>query len=227
MRILSVDTSSDRGSICVVDAGEIVGEIRLSSSLQHSERLFGAIELLFKSLSFRLDDVDRFVAARGPGSFTGLRVGLAASEGFAAAFGREGVGISTLDGLAWNAGPVDGWIAPTIDARRGEVYGGLYRRTGDELIEARSPAVLQPAEWFESLPEEPVALCGDGILKYGDLVPNRPMWQRPNVNLYLASGMAELSMTSRRGPLAPLYVRKAEAEIVRERLHESIAGPNT
>src|SRR5437764_8327269 len=127
MRVLAVDTSSERGSVCVLDEGEVAGEVRLSSSIQHSERLFASIEFIFRFLPYKADDIDLFVAARGPGSFTGLRVGLAATEGFVAAFGKRGVGISTLEGLARNAGPTGSLIAPTIDARRGEVYGGLYR----------------------------------------------------------------------------------------------------
>src|SRR5687768_13691628 len=139
MRILAVDTSSERGSICISDSGEVVGEVRLSASLQHSERLFASIEFLFKYLPFQLSDVDLFVAGRGPGSFTGLRVGLAAIEGFAAAFEKSGAGVSTLEAVAWSAGETASLIASTIDARRGEVYGGLYRRRNNELIEERAP----------------------------------------------------------------------------------------
>ena len=80
MRILAVDTSSERGSICVMDGREVVGEVRLASSLQHSERLFGSIEFIFRFLNFQLKDVDLFAAARGPGSFTGLRIGMAGDE---------------------------------------------------------------------------------------------------------------------------------------------------
>src|SRR5215467_1714844 len=98
MRLLAVDTSSERGSVCVLDNGEVAGEIRLSSSIQHSERVFASIEFVFRFLPFRLNDIDLFVAARGPGSFTGLRVGLAAVEGFVAAFRRDGAGVSTLEG---------------------------------------------------------------------------------------------------------------------------------
>src|SRR5688572_13636409 len=133
MRILAVDTSSERGSVCVMDSGQVLGEIRLACSVQHSERLFRSVESRFDYVPFTLADIDLFVAARGPGSFTGLRLGLAAMEGFAAAHGKPGAGVSTLEALAWKSGPsgVEGRvIAPVIDARRGEVYGGLYRREG-------------------------------------------------------------------------------------------------
>ena len=148
MRILAVDTSSERGSVCVVDSGEVLGEIRLASSIQHSDRLFPSIGFLLEYLPFQLSDVDIFAAALGPGSFTGLRVGLAAIEGFAAAHCSRGAGVTTLEALAWKTRIRDALIAPTIDARRGEVYGALYRRTGDTLVEEHPAVVLKPAEWF-------------------------------------------------------------------------------
>ena len=88
-------------------------------------------------------------------------------DAFVAANGKRGVGISTLEALAWKTGIHDAFVAPTIDARRGDVYGGLYRRIGDggssdRLVEERSPVVLKPAEWVASLPREPVIFCGDG-----------------------------------------------------------------
>src|SRR5258706_559475 len=149
MRVLAVDTSSDRGSVCVTNDRDVVGEIRLASSVQYSERLFRSVEFLFQHVGFLLSDIDVFIAARGPGSFTGLRVGLAAMEAFAAAHGKPGAGISTLEALAWKTGFRDVLIAPTIDARRGDIYGALYRRSGgnsdfDTLVEERPPVVLKP-----------------------------------------------------------------------------------
>ena len=101
MRVLAVDTSSEYGSVSVTDRGEVVGEIRLASSIQHSERLFHSIEFLFHYLPFQLHDIDIFAAACGPGSFTGLRVGIAAMEGFAAANSKRAAGVTTLEALAW------------------------------------------------------------------------------------------------------------------------------
>jgi tRNA threonylcarbamoyladenosine biosynthesis protein TsaB len=213
MRILAVDTSSEHGSVCVLENDDVVAEVRLSSSIQHSERLFASIEFIFRFLPFKLENIDLFVAARGPGSFTGLRVGLAATEGFVAAFGRQGAGVSTLEGLAWNVGETPMLIAPTIDARRGEVYGALYRREGQELIEALAPAVLKPAEWFSRLPRVPVVLCGDGAARYCESDAVNPAWELRKVDFYLARAIAEIALTPTRGPLQPLYIRKTDAEL--------------
>jgi tRNA threonylcarbamoyladenosine biosynthesis protein TsaB len=221
MRVLAVDTSSQRGSVCVTENEEVLGEIRLASSVQYSERLFRSVEFLFKHLEFQLSDIDVFVAARGPGSFTGLRVGLAAMEAFVAAHNKRGAGVSTLEALAWKAGFRDVLIAPMIDARRGDVYGALYRRTGrmdgfDTLVEEQAPVVLKPAEWLISLPRMPLIFCGDGANRYRLEIEGEPGWRIHSMDLFLASSIAELAVTPNSGPLAPLYVRRTDAEIARE-----------
>jgi tRNA threonylcarbamoyladenosine biosynthesis protein TsaB len=216
MRILAVDTSSERGSVCILDKGQVLGEIRLACSVQHSERLFRSIDFLFDYVSFGLADIELFVAARGPGSFTGLRLGLAAMEGFAAAHGKPGAGVSTLEALAWKSGISDAVIAPVIDARRGEVYGGLYRRDGETLIEVEPAVVRKPEEWFGALPDSALVFCGDGALRYREFL-KREAWSLHEMDLYLAGAVARLAESSNRGPLSPLYVRRTEAEIARER----------
>jgi tRNA threonylcarbamoyladenosine biosynthesis protein TsaB len=155
-----------------------------------------------------------------------LRVGLAAMEAFAAAHGKPGAGVSTLEALAWRCGLTERWIAPVIDARRGEVYGGLYRRSGTTLTELRPPVVMQPEEWFASLPVSEIAFCGDGTLRYPQFI-TRAEWSIENVDLYLASALAELALLPGRSPLSPLYIRRTEAEVAQERHHESVASPNS
>jgi tRNA threonylcarbamoyladenosine biosynthesis protein TsaB len=216
MRILAVDTSSERGSVCIMENGQVLGEIRLACSVQHSERLFRSVEFLFDYVAFSLADVDLFVAARGPGSFTGLRLGLAAMEGFAAAHEKPGAGVSTLEALAWKSGIENALIAPVIDARRGEVYGGLYRRNGETLVEVQPATVMKPDEWFGALPDASITFCGDGALRYPDFI-KRDAWSLHAMDLYLAGAVARLAALPNRGPLSPLYVRRTEAEIARER----------
>ena len=227
VRILAVDTSSAHGSVCVAEGGEVLGEVRLASSIQYSERLFRSLEFLLQYVPFSLSDIDLFVAARGPGSFTGLRIGLAAIEGFSTAHEKPGAGISTLGALAWKTEIHDSLVVPTIDARRGEVYGAIYKRIGDSLVEERQPTVCKPGVWFSSLPDCPLTICGDGADRYRDIIDARRQWMIQRVDPYLACTIAEMALTSNTGPLEPLYVRKTDAEIAREQRHESIAGPNT
>ena len=228
MRVLAVDTSSERGSVCVTDRNEVLGEVRLASSIQHSERLFRSIEFLFQYLPFKLHDIDIFAASRGPGSFTGLRVGIAAMEGFVAAERKRGAGVTTLEALAWKTGINDALLAPMIDARRGDIFGALYKRrrasdTVDTLVEEQAPVVLKPAEWVASLPRQPLIFCGDGALRYRSLLEGERQWEIHSMDLYMASTIAELATTPNSGPLTPMYVRKADAEIARE----SIGSPKS
>ena len=224
MRILSVDTSSERGSVAIVENGESVAEIRLASSVRHAERLFRSIEFLFQYLDFSLPDVDLFVVARGPGSFTGLRVGLAAMEGFITVYGKPCAGVSTLEALAWKTQIQNQTIATLIDARRGEVYGALYRREGKELVEELSPLVLKPAEWFPSLPRRPIKFCGDGSLRHRTMIEQVPGWKVHEMSPYLAVAMAEIGRMRGGGPLEPLYIRKSDAEITGTRRNENNSG---
>jgi tRNA threonylcarbamoyladenosine biosynthesis protein TsaB len=223
MRILAADTSSLHGSVCVVDGHELIGEVRLASSMQHSEHFFRAVEFLFQHSPFQLADIDLFAAARGPGSFTGLRVGLAAMNGFAAAHEKPSAGVTTLEALAWKTGIEDALVVPTTDARRGEIYGAVYRRVGERLIEEQSAVVLKPAQWLASLPRQPLAFCGDAAIRYRREIEAQRGWTVHSLDLYIASTIAELAATPNHGPLEPLYVRKTDAEIARE----SIVGPST
>jgi tRNA threonylcarbamoyladenosine biosynthesis protein TsaB len=219
MRVLAVDTSSERGSACVMERGDVLAEVRLACSVQHSERLFRSIDFLFNYVPFALADIDLFAAARGPGSFTGLRLGLAAMEGFASAHNKPGAGVSTLEALAWKSGVEDCWIAPTIDARRGEVYGAVYERRGGELAEIVPPVVLPPDQWFSDLPDRPLAICGDGALRYRDLITQvkQGPWRLVEMDLFLANAVGRRAPSQNRGPLAPLYVRRPVVEEARER----------
>jgi tRNA threonylcarbamoyladenosine biosynthesis protein TsaB len=223
MNILAVDTASERGSICFARDGEVLGEVRLASSVQHSERLFRSIEFLLEYLPFGLNEIDLFVAARGPGSFTGLRVGLAAIEGFASAHQRPSAGVSNLEALAWKSGLHDDLIAPVIDARRGEIYAALYRRVSGRLMEVQAPGAFHPESWFQSLPDSRIYFCGDGARRYREFL-TKPAWVYYNMSLFLAETIAEMAEGASSGPLKPLYVRRTDAEIARERVNDRQNG---
>ena len=93
------------------------------------------------------------------------------------------------------------------------MYGALYRREGEELIEAYEPVVLKPAQWFAALPRTPIVFCGDGAIRYWDSAPQHPDWELRRVDLYLARAIAEIANGPGRGSLEPLYIRKTDAEL--------------
>lgn len=217
MRILAVDTSSVRGSVAVRDAGSILGEVHLTSAMQQAERLFRSVDFLFEYVGFPLADVDAFVAIRGPGSFTGLRVGLAAVQGFAAAFGKPATGISSLRAWAWQAGVATGRISVSVDARRDEIYAAMFERRGDELTELVPPCLTTTSEWLRQLEAVPTIFVGDAAER------DRAEIERAGFAVafsggYLAAPASEMVERGWEESIAPLYIRSADAKPSRERI---------
>jgi tRNA threonylcarbamoyladenosine biosynthesis protein TsaB len=145
--ILSLDTTSEFGSIALAAGDRIVEELPLHSPDGFGHILFGQIDRLLKRRGFGLRDIDCFAAASGPGSFTGVRVGLAAVKGLAEALNKPVVAVSNLRALAW-FGSADARAA-ILDARRGEIYGAVFDR---ELNEIAPETVAKFQDWIASLP---------------------------------------------------------------------------
>jgi tRNA threonylcarbamoyladenosine biosynthesis protein TsaB len=154
--ILALDTTSQHGSLALRRDGATLAELALHSGDGYADLLFQALTDLLRNAGVRLSEIDCFAAASGPGSFTGVRVGLAAVKGLAAALGKPAAGISNLRALA-----ALGNLTPTIDARRGEVYTAVYdaelRLLSPETIEPFSgPPIIQPCNLAAA-----VALCAE------------------------------------------------------------------
>ncbi|HXN48903.1 MAG TPA: tRNA (adenosine(37)-N6)-threonylcarbamoyltransferase complex dimerization subunit type 1 TsaB [Bryobacteraceae bacterium] len=152
-RILALDTTTEFGSIALVAGGAVVWETPLHSSEGFGQIVFDRIATVFEGSGWRLDQIDCFAAACGPGSFTGVRVGLAAVKGLAEALGRCVVGVSNLEAMAWHGtGPLR---APIADARRGQIYGAVY----DAKLRLVSPEVVMAfPEWLAGLPSGEIEL---------------------------------------------------------------------
>jgi tRNA threonylcarbamoyladenosine biosynthesis protein TsaB len=148
MRILALDTTANFGSIALLKDNEVMEELLLHSPEGFGPIIFGQIERLLQRHSLRVSEIDLFAAAAGPGSFTGVRVGLTAVKGLAEATGRPVAGVSNLMALAeCGSGPLR---AAILDARRGEIYGAVY----DAELGVLHPEVVMPFRaWLDSLPE--------------------------------------------------------------------------
>ena len=145
--ILSIDTTSEFGSIALTDAGRMVAEMLLHSPDGFGHILFSQIERLLAQHGVAVDQMDCFAAAAGPGSFTGVRVGLTAAKGLADATGRQVVAVSNLRALAFFGSAA--LRATVVDARRGEVYGAVYN---DELEIVSPEVVMRFPDWLKTLP---------------------------------------------------------------------------
>jgi tRNA threonylcarbamoyladenosine biosynthesis protein TsaB len=146
--ILAVDTTHEFGSLALLDGTEVVEEVLLHSPEGFGQVLFGRLADLLDRHGRKIQEVDCFAAASGPGSFTGVRIGLACVKGLAEATGRLVAAVSNLEVLAsFGGGPLR---AVMMDARRGEVYGAVYNQRGEALL----PETVMPfTDWLRSLPE--------------------------------------------------------------------------
>ena len=236
MRVLALDTTTRAGSVAVVEDERIVAERRGDDSRTHAERLPAEITALLESRGLALSDVDRFAVAIGPGSFTGLRIGIATIQGLAFVTGRPIVGVSALEALAqMGSGPLgaDDIVAAWMDAHRREVFSALYRVTTSPLFDAgrlreiEAPAVGDPAatlmEWTNR-GHRPSIFAGDGAVIYKDVIERIASLRAKIVEAPLlagaigrmAAGRAVTRGEEAPGGVRPLYVRRPDAEIARE-----------
>ena len=227
MKILAIDTSTRVGSIAVVQGSLLKAQQMLNVGATHNQRLLPGIERILADAGWSLDDLDGFAVSLGPGSFTGLRIGLSMIKGLAWATNKPLAGVPTLDALAANVSFVPHKICPILDARKGEIYTAFYCQ-GDEGMPRRltSYMAIKP-EQLLALISETTVLIGDGLLSYGDYLKrelgNRLVVPPPHLSVIHASSVAWLGWHRLRSGesddvsnCTPLYVRPSEAELNRK-----------
>ncbi|MGB7024021.1 MAG: tRNA (adenosine(37)-N6)-threonylcarbamoyltransferase complex dimerization subunit type 1 TsaB [Candidatus Acidiferrales bacterium] len=151
MLLLAVDSSSRLGSLAVLRDGKLAGVISTFADEPYSTRLFRQLDFLLSELRLEMRQFDVFAVVAGPGSFTGLRVGLAAVKGWAEVFEKPIVAVSGLEAVAAQTKCAAELIAPVTDARRGQIYAALYRREGNGLVGESEDHVCTPAEFLAEL----------------------------------------------------------------------------
>jgi tRNA threonylcarbamoyladenosine biosynthesis protein TsaB len=225
--VLALDTSTARGSCAVAGRDDRVVEQAGDSARSHVIRLPGELMALLESAHLSLDEIEAYAVATGPGSFTGLRVGIATMQGLAFAAGKPLVGVSAFDALAVLAGAAaaggadSGVVATWIDAWRGEVYAAVYE--DGQPIEP--PSVEPPRAILERLRGRRLSFIGDGAATHAaEIVAalgTRATLCAPAAPL-LAGTIARLAVGALRGghrppphAIRPLYVRRPDAELAR------------
>ena len=233
MLILAFETSAKAASVALMDGSCLLGESYQNTGMTHSQTLLVMAEDLLKQCGKTAADVTAVAVAEGPGSFTGVRIGVAAAKGFA--WGREipCYGISTLEAMAETLGIYGGYVCPCMDARRSQVYNALFYADGGELerrSEDRAISLADLAEELEHL-DGPIFLVGDGSkLAYNTLKdrieelvlpPEHRMHQRAVGVALLARARAEAGEVPSGGALTPNYLRLSQAEREKlERMHK-------
>jgi tRNA threonylcarbamoyladenosine biosynthesis protein TsaB len=227
VRILAVDTSTLAGSVAVLEEDRLAGLLATRSDETYSSRLFRHVKLLLDDLTLGLAQFDLYAVAAGPGSFTGLRVGLAAVKGWAEVYAKPVAPVSALEAVAAEARTGGRLLVPVIDARRGQLYAGLYeraeagfKRRGEEV--AMAPAEFLdwlareiPAETFAFVTPTPEVLAGPlaGSSLRGRAVEAVPSVLAPEIGrLALARARAGELVDALR--LDANYIRRSDAELL-------------
>jgi tRNA threonylcarbamoyladenosine biosynthesis protein TsaB len=222
MLVLAVDTTGAHGSVGIVEDGELLGLIGTrEQSPRHAESLLPTIEHLLRLQALRLEQIDGFAVAVGPGSFTGLRIGIAAVEGLSFATGKPAAGVSALEATAHRFRHAEGLVVPLIEAYRGEVYGAAYRARKGSLDLEVEPSCAAAAAFLESLPETPLLVAGTALLRHRETIrAHAPEAFLADSSFFLAEEIARLGgarieggEAAALGSLTPLYVRRADAEL--------------
>ena len=177
MKILGIDTSTPIGSVAVIDGDNLVAEHTLNIVQAHSSRLMPAIDGILKWSDITADDLDGCAVGIGPGSFTGIRIGVATIKSLCYALDKPIVGVSTLEAVAYNLRWTNGLICPLLDARRSEIYGAIFRG-GTEWQRLSEDLCLSIESFLDRLDtltasDCPINFVGDGLLTYGDAVRER------------------------------------------------------
>lgn len=229
MTILAIDTSTRVSSVALAESGRIVAELNQDTRLTHSERLMPQIKQLLDMAEKTSRDLSAIAVSIGPGSFTGLRIGMATAKTMAYALGIPVVGVPTLDALAWNC-PLGGiHLAPMLDAQKGNVYTARYRFANGEMIVEEGATVRsfeEAAAMLQTLGEPCLVVGERQAIRDASLLTDNVRLAPPHLfapraasvalcaEVRLANGQADDVMQ-----LEPLYIRRAEAEVLWEKRH--------
>lgn len=230
MKILALETSAKSVSVAVTDGGVVRAYTYQNTGLTHSRTLMPLVDAMLRESEQSLSDMDLLAVAAGPGSFTGLRIGVSALKGLAWAADKPCCGVSTLEAMARNLRHMDGLIVCAMDARRSQVYNALFASDGKKLTrltEDRATSLEDLKKDLETY-EKTIFLVGDGTkLCYNTLSEALPLLTLPPIHLEMqrASGVAmaaeEMAINGELeapGELEPNYLRLSQAE--RERLEK-------
>lgn len=220
MKIAAFETSGKIGSVALLDDERSLGVAEFERGMVHGRELVPALDRLLRAAGWSIEDLDLFAVSQGPGSYTGVRVGIATARTLAWATGKRLLGVCTLDVLASNARPQPAYFCPAIDARWEQVYAGLYR--------AGTPGPERTSEPMACRPEELIARLAPGTVVFGSAlerfgaaflaagcVPGDPAWATPHAEQVARLALARARMGASDDPhtLAPLYLRPTEAEV--------------
>ncbi|NNG01684.1 MAG: tRNA (adenosine(37)-N6)-threonylcarbamoyltransferase complex dimerization subunit type 1 TsaB [Desulfobacteraceae bacterium] len=224
MILLALDSATESCSVAVLEDENLLTELTDISGQTHSKHLMVLVETALRMTNLSIQDMDVLAVTRGPGSFTGLRIGLSAAKGLAAATRKQIIPVSCLEALAWQSGFSDRLIYSVIDARRNEVYAAGYRWSDDVLIKEQPEHVCDVAEAIQAI-REPCDFIGNGAVKYQQeitaLLGSSAHFAPGFNNMVRAATVGFLGFrqwkkdkrVTRLEELSPQYLRKSDAQL--------------
>ncbi|GAA0084203.1 tRNA (adenosine(37)-N6)-threonylcarbamoyltransferase complex dimerization subunit type 1 TsaB [Clostridium sp. CTA-7] len=223
MIVLSIDSASKVATAALLSENALIAEYTLNNKMEHSTLIMDIIDKLLKDSNLSIDDVDGFVVSKGPGSFTGLRIGMATIKGLSFGSNKPYISVSSLDALAYSLISFDGIICPIMDALRDSVYTCLYRNNNGNLEALIDYSAIELDELIELLKtkNEKVIFTGDGLIKHRDYLsknlPNASF--APNhLSVIRASSLGDLGikllLDNKYDELnsSPFYLKKPQAQ---------------
>lgn len=225
MLIFGIDTCSMSSSAALMSEEKLIAEFTVNHKKTHSEKIMPQIEAMLAACGIDISDIDAFAASVGPGSFTGVRIGVATAKGFAQVLKKPCVAVSALSALALGARTFEGIICPVLDARRNQVYNALFesdKRALRRITEDRAMALDDLLKELESCGKD-VVFTGDGVPVFGDKISavlgEKAFFVQKSFSFNLASLVCEAAEEKlKRGEtvspdgLVPHYVRLSQAE---------------
>jgi len=231
MYILGIETSTKTGSVAVVSENSVVAQYSLNIEVTHSERLMSTVDRVLKDAGLAVAQLDGFAVALGPGSFTGLRIGISTIKGMALATGKPAAAVPTLQALAWNLPYAAHPVCPLLDARKNEVYAALYRFDGAELVQTLPESAIAISDLASKI-SGTVIFTGEAAHIYRAGIEKqfngRALFAPLSSSLAAAATVAALGLDMIKSgkqadidDLAPLYIRRPEAEVAWEKRQTS------
>lgn len=224
MLVLSLDSSTETATVSVVNEEKLLGEITYNYKKQHSVILMPMIDSLLQNLQLDISSIDGFVVSKGPGSFTGLRIGAATMKGLSQGLNKPFVGVSTLDALAYNMAYTSGIVCPIIDALRGNVYTALYNFNEGKLNKIEDLMVISLDDLLTKLEEKNIPVCfiGDAVPIFKNKLKerlNNVTFAPAHLNSVKASALGEIGLNLLKEGIrddiysfAPMYLVASQAE---------------
>lgn len=226
MKYLTIDTTTKVTALALAEDGNLIAEGFLHTNKTHSERMIPMLDQLLGAAAWKLEDLDLIGVVRGPGSFTGIRIGIATAQGLAQVLELPMIGVLSLDALAWAGYGRSGEIVPILDARKNEWYTAQYRWSDIEQqpLRVKEPKACEPALWLNELAalEHSVVFVGDAVPRYADMIRERLGEKAVILPDYLAlprgaytaqSVWCEWQKAQQGGIIEPYYIRVSEAEV--------------